>query len=104
MHHADAKFDGVFRPGDLNGRAIHQDLAFVRFVQSVDHVHQRAFAGAVLAQQAEDLALAQGQINSVIRQDAGEALANAPNFQHGRGFAHGRAFWLVELRKICPRL
>jgi hypothetical protein len=57
VHHADAVRDGVSRGIELHSAAIHMDAAGLRLVKAGQHVHQAAFAGAVLPQQRMDLAL-----------------------------------------------
>ena len=61
--------------GDRNatGRAVDADLALVRPVQAGEDVHQRALAGAVLAEQGVDLAGAQLEVDVVVGDDAREA-------------------------------
>ena len=54
--------------------AVDQDLALVRLVEPVEDVHQRRLAGAVLAEQRVHLALAQVEVDAVVRDDAGEPL------------------------------
>ncbi len=59
VHHADAEPDGVVGVVDLHGLSVDEDFALVRLVQAVDQVHERAFARAVFAQQAEHRAFMQ---------------------------------------------
>ena len=58
MHHADAGADGVAGAVEAGRLAVDEDLALVRPVEAGEHVHQRRLAGAVLAQEAENLARA----------------------------------------------
>jgi hypothetical protein len=44
------------RRGEVLDDAVEQDLALVGLKQAVEHVHQRGLAGAVLAEEAVDLA------------------------------------------------
>ena len=98
MHHADAEFDGVFGSRDFDRLPIDQDLALVGFVQAVDHVHQGALAGAVFAQQSQNFAFAQREVDIVVGENAGEAFGDAAHFEDGSDFGHGEAFRLVGLR------
>ena len=58
---------------NATGRAVEQDLAGVGPVQPGEDVHQRALAGAVLAEQGVDLARAQVEVDVVVGDDAREA-------------------------------
>ena len=53
--------------------AVDADLARVRPVEAGEDVHQRALAGAVLAEQGVDLAGAQLEVDVVVGDDAREA-------------------------------
>ena len=56
VDHADAGADRIARAAELDRLAVDQDLALVGPVEAGEDVHQRGLAGAVLAEQAEDLA------------------------------------------------
>ena len=62
-------------PGDGDGRPIEQDLALVGRGQPVQDVHERGLARAVLAEQRVDLAGADLEVDRVVGDDAGIALA-----------------------------
>jgi len=57
-----------------------------RVVHPCQHVHQRALAGAVFAQQGMDFACTQVEIDVIICQDAGEAHDYALHLDGERGF------------------
>ena len=59
VHHADAQADGIVRLCDLDLLAVHENLAAIGMVETVDDVHQRGLARAVFAQQGVNLALLQ---------------------------------------------
>ena len=61
------------------------DLAGVGLVQPEHDVHQRALAGAVLAEQAVHLALVQGEVDVLVGDDAGEALGDPPDLEDRTG-------------------
>ncbi len=66
VHHANS---GGYRiPGttEVDRFVIEQDLPFVRFVQTVENVHQGAFAGTVFAQQGVDLTRLDHDIDRVV--------------------------------------
>src|SRR5262249_34068550 len=46
------------------------------------HLHQGALAGSVLAQQADDLAGRDGEVDAAIGADRAVALVDAPHLQH----------------------
>src|SRR5690348_6117818 len=56
MNDADAELRGFLRRGDDDRRAIENDRAAVRRVHARQNLHQRRFAGAVLADQRGDRA------------------------------------------------
>ena len=58
----------------MAGRPPHDDLALVRLVEAVEHVHERRLARAVLAQQRVHLALAQVEVDRVVGGERAEAL------------------------------
>ena len=69
--------------GELNatGATVEQDLAAVGTVQAGKDVHERALAGAVLAQHGMDLADAQVEGNPVVGEDAREGLDDPARLQ-----------------------
>ena len=64
-----------------HGLAAEQDLALVGLVQPEHRVDERALAGAVLAEEAEDLALAQRQVDVLVGDHPGERLGDAPDLE-----------------------
>ncbi len=90
VHHPDPERDRICRTRERHRLPAHQDLAPRRLVQAEEHVHQRALAGSVLAEQAMDLALVQGEVDVLVRDDAGELLGDAPRLEDGNvaGFTH----------------
>ena len=81
VHHADAGGDGVTGPGERDGLVVDEDLALVGLVEPVEHVHQRALAGAVLAEQAVDLPRLDDEVDVVVGHEGPEALGDAAQFQ-----------------------
>ncbi len=61
----------------VTGVAVDLDAAIVRAGEAVEDAHQRRLAGAVLAEQGVDLALAQGKVHGVIGDEVAEALGDA---------------------------
>ena len=84
MHHADAARDGVRRRPDADGLAVDLDLALVGGVEAEEDRHQRRFAGAVLADDAVDRALADGERHVLVGVDRAEALVDADELDGGK--------------------
>jgi hypothetical protein len=76
VHHADAGRDRVPRAADRPGHPVHEDLALVRLVEPVQHVHQRRLAGAVLAEKTVDLPGFHGQVDVVVGHQRTEPLGD----------------------------
>ena len=73
-------------PGRWNGRAAPSMRISPSSgrVEAVEDVHQGRLAGAVLAEQREDLAGLHVEIDAVVGDDTGEALGDAPQLElHG---------------------
>ena len=66
VDHPDAGAHRVAGAGEGDRLAVDQDLALVGLVEPVEHVHQRALAGAVLAQQGVDLAGLDDEVDRVV--------------------------------------
>ena len=87
VHHADAVGLGVERPADRHALAVHPDVALVRRVEAGGDVHQRGFAGAVLAEEGMHLAGEDGEIRRRKRHEAVERFRDSSEFE---GRDHGR--------------
>ena len=75
---------GVAGTGEVLDLVVEQDLALVGLVEAVEHVHQRGLAGAVLAEQAVDLAGLDREVDVVVGDQVTEALGDAAEFElHG---------------------
>src|SRR5205814_7898561 len=88
MDHADAEPDGVGRAADRDRAAVIDDLAGIRPGQAVDDVHQRALAGAVLAQQRVHLSPPDVEVDAVVGPERTVRLDDAAQDQRdvvGRG-------------------
>ena len=73
-HHADAELDGGGRRAEVLLHAADVDLALVGLVGAVERLHQRRLAGAVLADDGVDRAVAHLEVHPVVGDDPGEAL------------------------------
>ena len=76
-------------PVELDLLAAHPDRAGVGLVQPEHDVHQRALAGAVLAEQAVDLALVERQVDVLVGDHAGERLGDPADLEHGDALVVG---------------
>jgi hypothetical protein len=81
--------EGDAVPGGLGGvarrvrSALQAHGAGIGLEDPADHVHERALAGAVLADQAEDPSLPHGERDPLQRVDAEEGLVDALEFEVG---------------------
>ena len=83
VDHADAVGDRVLHALALDLLPADVHRAGVGPVQPEHDVHQRALAGAVLAEQAVDLAVMEGQADVLVGDHAGEGLGDAADLEHG---------------------
>jgi hypothetical protein len=84
VHHADAGGVRVARPsGKRTGWPSSRKRAVELGVHAGDDLHQRALAGAVLANETVDLAGMKREVDTTKRFDAAEALRDALEFQDG---------------------
>ena len=95
VHHADPRVDRLARRVDAQRFAVQPKLALVRVVEPVEDVHQRGLAGAVLSEKCVHFALAQVEVDPVVRHHSREALGDPlelekRRFRHGRGKCKGR--------------
>ncbi len=74
VHHADAECDGVFGAGDRDRLAVDQDRSGIHGMESVEDLHQGAFAGAVFSQQSVDLAASMVRSTSLLATTPGNRL------------------------------
>ena len=70
-------FGGIVGPGDR--LALDREVAAIRQDDAHQDIHQRALAGAILADKGVNLALADLQIDLVIRHHAGKFLRDPPH-------------------------
>ena len=106
-HHAYAEAARCPRVGHRDLFAVPQDGPLVGMEHAVDHLDQRALAGAVLAQERMDLARRHGKVDTVVCQDPGEALRDAAHREprgNRRGLAaHGApSFFTRDPRHPSP--
>ena len=89
MHHADARGERIGRAPDRDRTARDPDFAGIRMIQAEQDVHQRGLAGAVLAEQPQDLAGMEREVDGAIGVHGAEALVDAAQLEQRCGFAHG---------------
>ena len=90
VNHANAQCNRVVGMANDYRPAKYGDLPAVSRVKTVQHRHQRAFAGAVFTHDAVHRASAHGQAHVIIGQHSAKALADARHLN--RGFNHHSAF------------
>ncbi len=88
VHHADAAGDGVTRVVEGDLLPVDGDGALVRLLHAVEDLHQGRLAGTVLTDQGVDRALADGDGDVLVGDDAGETLRDAVQF-YGGGAGRG---------------
>ena len=94
VDHADAGGDRVPWRAQLDRLATDPDLALVGTVQAGEHVHERALACPVLAQQGMDLADAQVEVDVIVGDDSRERLDDPDRLDGERGRRSGLgALW-----------
>ena len=81
VDHADAVADGILRIANAGFDAVDADLAGIRVIEAIQHLHQGRFAGAVFAQQGMNFARLYIEVNLVGSQHTGKALDDAGHFQ-----------------------
>src|SRR4029077_4097965 len=102
VHHPDPAVDRVLRRLQHDLLAVEKDLALVWPVETVEDVHERGLARAVLAEERVDLAAPQVEIDVVVCDDSGEALRDATELQNGRRF-HAWRFYAAHLMGWAER-
>ena len=86
VHRRDAELEARDRVRDGDRLAVEEDLALGRLVGAGEHLDERRLAGAVLAQQAVDLAGPDLQVDAVERPGSRELLHDAAHLQQRRVF------------------
>src|SRR5690606_8973407 len=87
VHHLDAQPLRILRAREAHRLALEDQLAVTRHEQPGQDLHQRRFAGAVVADDPEHLARGDVEVYVLERRDGAEILADAPGFEQWRGQA-----------------
>ena len=74
VDHADSVAEGILGRVDPDRLPGKEYLAPVRLIDTVNHIHQRAFTGAVLPKQGMDFSRIYGQVDILIGGKAAECL------------------------------
>ena len=82
IDHPDAERQRIARALDIHSVAVDSNLAAVFAVRTAEDLHQRRFAGSVLAEQHVHFAGVQRQVDAVERDDAGKCLADPGHLEH----------------------
>jgi hypothetical protein len=99
MNDADAGGLRFARARERDRLAINEDFAGILRIDAGEDLHQRRFAGAVLAHQRMDFAGDQLEPDVVQRPDAGKALGQVPN-----GDQSGHGAWRVSPKRLSLAL
>ena len=93
MDHPQAAGDRVGRRVEGHALAEQPHLAGIRRIEAVQHVHERRFARAVLAQQRVNFTRQQIEVDAGVGDHARKALDDAAHFDYGmaRCIGHGLA-------------
>ena len=81
----DAERAGLERRGDRHRPALEEDLAGVGRLDARQALHERALAGAVVADERDDLARVDGEVRAAQRAHAAEPLDDAAGLEQGLG-------------------
>ena len=81
MHHADTELTGLSRRGDSPHYTVHPHVACVTPDQTIGDVHQRRFAGAILAEECVNFSGAEREIGPVQCLDGAESLLDASQLE-----------------------
>ena len=90
VNHADAVGNRHRRRNDVDGFGRDADCPFIGPVQAERDVHERRLAGAILAQEADDLGTVQVKIDIAIGKHRPEAFGHAGHFEQWRLRRHER--------------
>src|SRR5690606_30391534 len=90
IDHLDALGAGVFRAGEPDRATIENQIAFGRLVEAGEDFHQRGFAGAIVAHNAQYLAVVDAEIDVAQRGDGAEIFGDAARIEK-RGASSGHA-------------
>ena len=85
---ADAEALGILGGGNGDFLAVNENAALVRLVDAREHIHEGGLAGAVFAQQGQDLTGADGEVDVVVGHHAAEGLGDPSHFD-GIWLCHG---------------
>ena len=103
VDHADAESEGVGGVADVHRLAIDFDRTLVRRVGAEEYVHEAGFAGAVLAEEAKNIACVEGEVDAVAGSDGPEALRDAAHGDEGRcHWMRGAVTPPTALRAVPP--
>ena len=91
VNHANAKGKGIARGTDICRLAIDDDLPAVRVIDTGDHIHQGCFAGAVLAQQGQNLPAADIHGNIMVCNDRTKSFGYMFQLDGVLSLRHGNA-------------
>ena len=102
-HQIDAVCQRCGRLSELNRFSVNEDIALITGVDAHDNLHQRGFAGAVAADQRDNLARVHTQVDSLEHDVLPERLANPLHLKAGRILFRGHISILLRyaFTKVC---
>src|ERR1700674_447442 len=81
VHHPDPGLDRIARRPEAHRPAVQQDLPVVGSIEAVEDVHQGRLAGAVFAEERMHFAPPDVEVDTVVREDSGELLADSTHLE-----------------------
>src|SRR5262249_23800656 len=81
IHHLDAEIARLARAVEAHRPPVEQKLSSARLIEAGEDLHQRRFAGAVVADDAEHLTAIELEIDPAQRRDGAEILEDAVSFE-----------------------
>ena len=88
MNHADMQVKRCFGRCNRNRFSVDLNLAAVGEIDTRQHVHERRFSAAILAEQCENLSLLDIQADLVVRDNLAEGLCNVD---------HSDRYWTLHM-------
>ena len=86
VDHADLVVECVLRAADRDRLSADQDLAVVGEVDACEHIHQRGLAAAVFAEQGQNLAVIDRQVDPVVGDNRAKTLGDVSQFNRANSF------------------
>src|SRR5439155_18134369 len=102
VHRRDAQHLRIAWRADDHRLAVEDDLAGIPAIRAAEDLHQRRFAGAVLAEQDVHLAGAKVEVHAVERDHAGEGFRDGAHLEDGATALEGHRTAAVTKLPLKP--